>query len=294
MKRKKAFTNWLVTRHQIVIRNEEDLAERSTFSLSYAKLITLSFFTLVLFIGLGLFLSHTILKKWLNPAYIEQENNNKLMQLYTTVKKLEEKNAQQDKFIKLFQNMLEGKGEPTHALEDIPVEELGRQAATLVENDVVESAEIERSLPAAEKGLQLTRSELAATSYHLPNYPSDLLLCTPMEGMITTPFNVQIEHYGLDIVGKENEPIKSIADGTVILSTWTVETGWVIMVQHAKNLISVYKHNATLFKKVGDFVKSGELIAIMGNTGEFSTGPHLHFELWYEGNPVNPEKFITF
>ncbi len=294
LKRKKTFINWFVTRHQVVIRNEGDLAERSTFSLSYAKLITLIFFTLILFLGLGLFLSHTILKKWLNPAYIEQENNNKLLHLYTTVKKLEEKNAQQDKFIKLFQSILEEKGEPKYAVEDILGGELGNQPTTLNEKDTLESTDVNDNLSVVDKEVHVSRSELAAASYQLPSYLPDVVLFTPIEGMITTPFNVQIEHYGLDIVGKENEPIKCIADGTVILSTWTVETGWIIAVQHAKNLISIYKHNATLLKKVGNFVKSGEVIAIMGNSGEFSTGPHLHFELWYEGNPVNPEKFITF
>jgi len=292
---KKTFTNWLITRHQVVIRNEENLAEKTTFSFSYAKLITLCFFTLILFMSLSLALSHTILGKWLNPAYIEQENNNKLIQLYAALEKLEEKNAQQDKFIKLFQGIMEEKGEPTYKLDDwIASEQLDTKRTKVVANNTAEPVEVDDNFMPLNSQLEDNASYLAATSYKVATNLPEVFLFTPLEGLITTPFNPQIEHYGLDIVGKENEPIKCIADGMVILSTWTVETGWVIIVQHSKNLISVYKHNATLFKKAGNFVKSGEVIAIMGNSGEFSTGPHLHFELWYDGNPVNPEDFISF
>ena len=96
------------------------------------------------------------------------------------------------------------------------------------------------------------------------------------------------------MVSKKNEPVKCVADGTVIFSDWTQEAGFVIAVQHKGNLISVYKHNSALLKKVGNFVSSGQVIAIIGNTGEFTSGPHLHFEMWYNGNPVDPGEFISF
>ena len=107
-------------------------------------------------------------------------------------------------------------------------------------------------------------------------------------------FKSKERHYGVDIVGPENEPIKATLDGTVILATWSSETGYTITVQHTNNLISVYKHNSVLLKKVGDYVKAGEAIAIIGNSGEQTTGPHLHFELWYNGSPVNPIDYMTF
>jgi murein DD-endopeptidase MepM/ murein hydrolase activator NlpD len=117
---------------------------------------------------------------------------------------------------------------------------------------------------------------------------------SPIEGMVTTEFNIKDEHYGIDIVSKSNEPVKSVAEGTVIFSDWTQESGNVITIQHRDNIISVYKHNSALLKKVGNFVNSGQVIAIIGNTGEFTTGPHLHFEMWFNGNPVDPEEFISF
>ena len=102
------------------------------------------------------------------------------------------------------------------------------------------------------------------------------------------------EHYGVDIVAPADEPILASLKGTVILSTWTLGTGNIIQIQHENDIITVYKHNSMLLKKSGDVVKAGEPIAIIGNSGELSTGPHLHFELWYKGIPVNPEKYIKF
>lgn len=116
----------------------------------------------------------------------------------------------------------------------------------------------------------------------------------PVKGLVTNSFNSAANHYGTDIVAVSNEIVKSTLDGTVIMATWTLETGWVIQIQHENNLISVYKHNAELLKRVGDFVKVGEPIAVIGNSGELTTGPHLHFELWYNGMALNPEDYISF
>ncbi|HAN49830.1 MAG TPA: hypothetical protein DCQ08_02310, partial [Amoebophilaceae bacterium] len=101
--------------------------------------------------------------------------------------------------------------------------------------------------------------------------------------------------YDVGIVAKEHKPVTCVANGAVIFSAWTVETGWVMVIQHNKGLVSVYKHNAALLKKVGNFVEAGEAIAVMGSfsSGQLSTGLHLHFEIWHEGKPVNPEHFIT-
>lgn len=117
---------------------------------------------------------------------------------------------------------------------------------------------------------------------------------TPLKGAITTRFNPGQKHFGVDIVAGPDEVIKSALDGTVFIANFTSETGYVIGIQHGNNLLSFYKHNSALLKKTGDFVKAGEVIAIIGNTGEYSSGPHLHFELWYNGSPVNPVDFIRF
>jgi len=116
----------------------------------------------------------------------------------------------------------------------------------------------------------------------------------PLKGMVTNSFNSSENHFGTDVVAGLNEVVKATLDGTVILAAWTVETGYVLQIQHNNNLISVYKHNAELLKKVGNVVKAGDAIAIIGNSGELTTGPHLHFEIWHKGTPVDPELFIVF
>jgi len=123
---------------------------------------------------------------------------------------------------------------------------------------------------------------------------NNILFFPPVKGVITNTFNMQQDHFGVDLVAAPNEAVVAVADGTVTLSTWTLETGYVIQIQHGDNLISVYKHNSKLLKKQGTRVKAGEAIAIIGNSGELTTGPHLHFELWYNGNPIEPDKYIKF
>ncbi|MBN1597292.1 MAG: M23 family metallopeptidase [Bacteroidales bacterium] len=132
----------------------------------------------------------------------------------------------------------------------------------------------------------LSRSKLGGVS-HMHFFP-------PVKGLVTNSFNSVANHYGTDVVAGTNEIVKATLEGTVTMATWTLETGWVIQVQHENNMLSVYKHNAELLKRVGDFVKAGEPIAVVGNSGELTTGPHLHFELWYNGIPLNPEDYISF
>jgi murein DD-endopeptidase MepM/ murein hydrolase activator NlpD len=121
-----------------------------------------------------------------------------------------------------------------------------------------------------------------------------IVFFAPLTGFISQKFDPNSKHFAIDIVAKTGSPIKAIADGTVIFSGWTTETGYVILLKHPNNYISVYKHNGNLLKQQGDFVESGEAIASVGSSGELTTGPHLHFELWSDGYAVNPENYIDF
>jgi murein DD-endopeptidase MepM/ murein hydrolase activator NlpD len=121
-----------------------------------------------------------------------------------------------------------------------------------------------------------------------------LFLTSPLDGTISQAYNWGSSHLGIDLTAPKNTPVKAIADGFVISSDWTLATGNTIALQHAGGVVSFYKHNSSLLKKVGEKVKTGEAIAIIGNTGEQSSGPHLHFELWNEGKPVNPQEYIRF
>lgn len=117
---------------------------------------------------------------------------------------------------------------------------------------------------------------------------------SPVNGFVTDEYDAQKDHLGIDIATKSDEPVKSILDGKVISASYTIENGYVIEVQHANNLISIYKHNDRLLKKPGDKVKAGDVIALAGSTGENSTGPHLHLEIWHEGKSLNPKDYIVF
>jgi len=123
---------------------------------------------------------------------------------------------------------------------------------------------------------------------------TNFVLFPPVNGTISEGYNLKDKHYAVDVVVAKDTPVKATADGTVIFAEWTAETGYVVIIEHSYELISVYKHNASITKQQGDLVKSGEVIAMAGNTGELTTGPHLHFELWNRGYPVNPTNFIDF
>ncbi len=123
---------------------------------------------------------------------------------------------------------------------------------------------------------------------------SDIHFFAPVKGIITGEFNPSENHFGIDLVAGPNEVVKATLPGTVTMATWTLETGYVIQIQHANNIMSVYKHNAELFKTVGLKVNAGDAIAVIGNSGELTNGPHLHFELWYNGVPLNPADYIVF
>ena len=116
----------------------------------------------------------------------------------------------------------------------------------------------------------------------------------PVGGYVTDEFDPAREHFGIDIAAPLDAPVKATLDGTVISSGWSSETGYVIAIQHKDNILSLYKHNAKIFKNVGNFVKAGDVIATVGSTGELSSGPHLHFEIWHNGISLNPRDYVIF
>ncbi len=123
---------------------------------------------------------------------------------------------------------------------------------------------------------------------------SEIVFFTPVEGLVSNSYDLAEDHFGVDVVTKQDETIKTTLDGTVIFTGFSAEDGNIIHVQHSNNLVSIYKHCAALLKTTGEKVKSGEAIAVVGNTGERSKGQHLHFELWFNGSPINPQEFVSF
>jgi murein DD-endopeptidase MepM/ murein hydrolase activator NlpD len=176
----------------------------------------------------------------------------------------------------------------------------GDVSANLDKDSIIAAVKLEASevdlTPSAEDSLlrEKISKEDKYNLFESATSASNFVLFSPVSGTISDTYNPKKKHYAVDIVVPKNTPIKATADGTVIFADWTASTGYVIIIEHSYGLISVYKHNAALTKSQGDLVKAGEVIATAGNTGELSTGPHLHFELWNDGYPINPTNFIDF
>ena len=288
LKPKRTLSERLTTRYQMVIRNEENLAEKTTFAFTYAKLLVFSVVIFVAIFTMSLFLSETLLARWFDPRHAQMEANKKLYELALKVDSLAIEVDRKDKFIQNFQRILSGDTsdgfvDPAQALVDQnrPVTAVGNMK--LAASDSLFRKEFEQS--------QLASVALTSNKYR---ELQQIFFFSPITGFISDHYDVKKGHFGVDVVAKANEPVKCIADGTVIMSEWTQDSGNVIAIQHTGNLISVYKHNAELLKKVGTFVNAGEIIAIVGNSGEMTDGPHLHFELWFNGSSLNPEEFVTF
>lgn len=287
MKPKKTLSNWLTDRYQLIIRNEENFSEKTSMGFTYSKVILFSVIIFAFIFSISLVLAQTILAKWFDPRYEQVQLNKQLLELDQKVDSLYLEVDRKDQFILSVQRVLRGDtvdfsdpakvlrgdGQPLSRPDDI----------TLVPSDSAFRKDFEQSDLALITLTSVKYRELQETFFF-----------SPLSGFISDHFDARQNHFGVDLVAKTNEPVKSIADGTVIFSSWTQDTGYVIMIQHKGNLISVYKHNAQLYKKVGTFVNGGEIISIVGNSGDMTDGPHLHFELWYNGNPLNPEEFVTF
>lgn len=170
----------------------------------------------------------------------------------------------------------------------------------LVKSDTLLIAEDHQGLDAMESEKKYNSKFEEEEKYNLSaatadgNLQETITFFRPVKGLVSDKFNPNIRHYGVDLVAAPKESVMAVMEGTVVFSGYDPEVGYVIQLQHKNGFISVYKHNAILLKKMGDRVKAGEAIAIVGNTGKLSTGAHLHFELWEKGTPVNPELYISF
>ncbi|MBY0434194.1 MAG: M23 family metallopeptidase [Cyclobacteriaceae bacterium] len=236
----------------------------------------------------SLFLAQTLLAKWFDPRYAQRETNKKMLMLAQRIDSLALEDENKDQFILNFKRVLNGDTasnfvDPATALQDQkkPIQPVN--SLKLAPTDSQFRKDFEQS--------EISLVSLTSSKYRELR---ETFFFTPITGFISDKYDVKKAHYGVDIVAKTNEPVKCIADGTVIMASWTQDSGYVIAIQHRGNLISLYKHNAELLKKVGNFVNAGEIISIVGNSGEMTDGPHLHFELWYNGNSIDPEEFVTF
>ena len=270
--------------YRMVIINEETFEEQIHFRVSRLRVILL-FIIVFTFFGTGVFMSiaYTSLKEYI-PGYDSSELRQKAIQNLFKTDSLIEKYNQNIQYLNAVRAVLS---------EEVIFQdpELSEKA---LENDPAQNINETPVVPED----SLLRAFVTQQDKYNPNESGktklNALLLAPAQGPISQDFSIEEKHYAVDIVLKENTPIKAIADGTVIFAEWTAQTGHVILLEHSFGLLSVYKHNAALSKNQGESVLAGEVIAAAGNTGEFSTGFHLHFELWIDGYPMNPNNFFNF
>lgn len=213
---------------------------------------------------------------------------NKVIENSLLIDSLEQQILSEEKYLLQLKNILQG-NIPTDTFD---VKKIYKDSTITITDAEFESSDLDSIIRA-----ELEESEtgnLSQSAVDLQETIQNLHFVPPLKGIVSNEFDRDIGHFGIDIVPGKDETVMATLTGTVILATWSIETGYIIGIQHKWNLISFYKHNSVLLKKVGDRVSTGESIAIVGNSGEQTTGPHLHFELWYNGSPTNPRDFITF
>jgi len=276
-------------KYRLVIMDNETYEERLSFRLSRLNVFLLTITVSIILITLTIFIiAFTPIREYI-PGYLDVNIPGKLYRLEQRADSLERSLRARDLYLRNIRNIIEGR-EIVDSI--VPV----RDAGIDYDNITIESSP-EDSMLRAEYD--------ARTKYNLFFYESedlydgalqisDIVFFIPVEGIIINKFNLAEKHYGVDIAASTESMIKSVQDGTIIFSDWTSETGHTIAIQHSGNFISLYKHNSTLLKSTGSFVKAGEPIAVSGDSGELTSGPHLHFELWHNGTPVDPEEYMTF
>tara|TARA_X000000368_G_scaffold416545_1_gene410723 strand:+ start:542 stop:1387 length:846 start_codon:yes stop_codon:yes gene_type:complete len=273
---------WLRNRLQIIFRNKRDFKDISFFEFTNLSLSLYILFFLALIFSISFFLSTTILSQWFDPRFVEKKANEELIRLSNSIDSLIYESQIKDQYIENIMIILSG-GENEFLEKKSEENKLELQDLT---NDYSAVDSFFRQ----EFESNLSFSEIIRST----DSDQNLLLMSPVSsGVVSSFYDPSKSHFGIDITCKEEEPIKSVLDGTVLMSSWTKDSGYVISIIHPNNLISVYKHNSKVFVEPGQIVKTGDVISIIGNTGELSTGPHLHFELWLNGKSINPSEFIS-
>jgi len=284
--KKRSFREQLKNRYRLVVLNDDTFEEKFALRLTPLGLLILfgSVTIIMTFLVISL-VAFTPLREYI-PGYGNVDQKRELIVLTARADSLEESMEAKDWFIQNIADVLAGKteGKPEKPKKDTSVNYSGVNVSPSG-NDSALRNEIESA----------DKYSLSITDKSKPvNSISSFVFFSPVKGLVSSSFNLREEHFGTDISAKENEFIKATLDGTVVFAGFTSADGYVVQIQHSNNLVSVYKHNSEIAVRVGDYVKAGKPIAIIGNTGETSNGPHLHFELWYNGSPVNPQDYILF
>lgn len=272
-------------KYRLMLINDATFEERLSIRLTRMNVLLLA---IAAFTIHGAFVTAVIvftpLKKYI-PGYSDQQTKLNAYRSTLLADSLEVEVAMRDLYLQNLRNVLSG---------DLPADSVTLftpvkipEAADLAPG---KADSVFRARNAKEEAYSISEGKGTSDRRSL----SSIFFFPPLRGIVTSPFEVGQEHFGIDIVASAEAAVKACLDGTVIMSSWTTDGGHVLQIQHRFDLISVYKHNSVLLKKTGDRVRAGEAIAIVGNSGELTTGPHLHFELWLNGEAVDPQAYMVF
>jgi murein DD-endopeptidase MepM/ murein hydrolase activator NlpD len=276
-------------RYRLVAMNDDTFEEVGSYRLTLLNVyITSSVIFVILVFLVVLMFIFTPVKQYL-PGYGDVNQREEFYKIEKRLRALEKELTARDIYINSVKNALTNNVE--YEPENIPEESIEEPDSNNSTKLIAEDYQLRKEVERAERG---TPTEVTSNFTLNTKSIEQLFFVPPIKGTTSAGFRPDKKHFGIDIIAPRNTPIIAVADGVVITSDWTYATGNVIAVQHENNIVSFYKHNSVLLKKVGNFVKAGEAVAIIGNTGEQTDGPHLHFELWYNGNPVDPAEYIKF
>ena len=283
-KQNKSFLKRIFNDYKVVISSEDTFEEKFSFKANKinALIIILVYSTILISFTISI-VFFTQLREMV-PGYSSTDLLNRAIYLTKKTDSLEQQIALNNKFYKSIEDVLSGNIE-----EFVPRDELSLDSS-LTNSDFVTVSpnsqdSILRKYVENEDKFNLTNNELII---------ENKMFFSPIKGEITQSFNFNENHFAIDIAADIGTPVKSVLDGKIIFSEWSLETGYVVVIDHGENIISVYKHNSKILKEQNDFVQAGEVIAYSGNQGNLSTGPHLHFELWKNGTPIDPEPLLNF
>ena len=277
--------------YRLTIMNSETFEEVTTFNLSLLNVYALMSVIVVIVAFMVILLMAFTPAKRLIPGFDIVQNDRAIIDLKDQIDTLKSKLEDDSIYIAAFQRRLNNEVQTEEDVQKSPETQSGNINEIVPnENDEILRREVEME----ELGAAARDGKPAAVFGTQDVALEQMYFTAPISGEISDGFMPNKNHYGVDIVSPKNTPVKAVMDGWVISSDWTLETGNTLGIQHTNNVITWYKHNSVLLKKTGAYVKAGEAVAIIGNTGDLTDGPHLHFELWHKGKPVDPQDYIKF
>ena len=283
-KENKGFFKKLFNDYKVVVSSEDTFEEKFAFKASKINVFVLMLVYSVILISFTISIVFFTQLRELVPGYSSSDLLNRAIYLTQKTDSLERQIELNNKFYKSIEDVLSGKTDEFIERDNIPIDSSLNDKNLFSISPNSEDSILRNYVDSQDK-FNLTINELVI---------ENKMFFSPIKGDITQTFNFEENHFAIDIAADIGTPVKSILDGKILFSEWSVDTGHVIIVDHGDNIISLYKHNSKSLKEQNDFVQAGEVIAYSGNQGSLSSGPHLHFELWKNGTPIDPEPLLNF